>query len=243
MTSTVAAPQELDAAYRARRARLTATVSAAALATWNASDPTAAAQQVIPIVEAGQRHVVALVDAYMAAKSLQATGYGTVHGLDAALYTTAALRSGVTAAEVYARPAHALDQHGLSEQQATVSAVKLLDKIVRTDLQLAQTHAARDWMAGDERIVGWRRVLTGATSCPLCTAASTRTYRKSDLAPIHEHCDCIVAPLWGIEPVASVGTTVRVEQDPEIGPRLMADSWSPVGPRLVMEQPEHQPFE
>jgi hypothetical protein len=51
--------------------------------------------------------------------------------------------------------------------------------------------------------------------------------------PIHEHCTCGVQPLYGTEPVASVGTTVRVEHDPELGPRLMADNWTPVGPRII----------
>jgi hypothetical protein len=84
------------------------------------------------------------------------------------------------------------------------------------------------------RIVGYRRVLSGeGPHCKLCTAASTRTYRIADLMAIHEHCTCGVQPLYGTEPVASIGTTVRVEDDPELGPRLMADSWSNVGPRLT----------
>ena len=97
---------------------------------------------------------------------------------------------------------------------------------------MAQTNSARDWMQDEVTIVGWRRILN-LPSCELCTIAATRTYRKSDLAGIHEHCDCTVSPLFGTEPVASVGTTVRVEMDPEIGARLMADSWSSVGPRLI----------
>ena len=73
--------------------------------------------------------------------------------------------------------------------------------------------------------------------CALCEAAATRTYRIADLLPIHEHCTCGVLPLYGTEPVPSVGTAVRVEDDPELGPRLMADNWSNVGPRLNLDKP------
>lgn len=228
--------QQIDGAYRAQRARLTATVTAATLRAWAAADRAAAAQAVIPIANAGIRHVVSLVDGYMAAKSTLATGSGTTQGLDASLYTTASLRAGVSAIHVYSRPVGAMihaANDGAAPEEAAAVGRKLLEKIVRTDLQLAQTHAARDWMGRDERIVGWRRVLTGPSSCELCTKASTRTYRTSDLMPIHEHCDCIVEPVWGAESVASVGTTVRVDDDPEIGPRLMADTWTAVGPRLI----------
>ena len=47
-----------------------------------------------------------------------------------------------------------------------------------------------------ERVVGYRRVLTGA-SCAFCAAASTRRYRSEDLMPLHDHCDCDVAPIIG----------------------------------------------
>ena len=228
---------ELDAVYRAQRLRLSAAVAARTAAIWTQlqGDQPAALAQLIPVVEAGQSHVASLVAAYMTAKASE-QGAQAVLTVDPARYTTEALR-GLPAAEVYSRPWGAFYKNldaGVTRPQATQSALASLDKLVRTDMQLAQTHSARDLMSNPEvGIVGWRRVLNGDTNCPLCTVASTRTYRIGDLMPIHEHCDCTVEPLWGTEPVTSVGTTVKVELDPELGPRLMASGWSSVGPRLL----------
>jgi hypothetical protein len=246
VTSTVARYSEIDTAYQAQRIRLVAIVAAAvarALAE-NESRPRASLGVIVPTVEAGQRMTVALVDAYMASKAREAVGVGSTLGLDPSLYTIAALR-GLPADQVYNRAFGALDALGRRSSddqraEAIRSARAAVEKLLRTDLQLAQTHSARDWMQANvaagsdtERIVGYRRVLTGpGPHCELCTSASTRTYRVADLMPIHEHCGCTVEPLWGEHDVASVGTTVRVEIDPEIGPRLMAATWSAVGPRL-----------
>lgn len=175
----------------------------------------------------------------MAQRQLLATGnLADLVELELAAYTTEKMR-GLPAAEVYARPFGAYAKFlsdGADEADAVRAAQASVSKLAATDLQLAQTHSARDWMSESEWVVGYRRVLTGAHSCDLCTLASQRTYRTSELMPIHEHCDCGIEPLWGHEPVASVGTTVRVENDPELGPRLMADNWRSVGPRLI-EQP------
>jgi len=236
---------QIDATYQAQRLRLNATVTAAAARYWAArfSDRQATLAAIVRLVATGQAHTVRLVDAYMAAKATEATGNGQRLGLDPALYTTAALR-GVSADIVYGRPFGAYGafiKDGASPADAVRAAQASVTKLAATDLQLTQTHAARDWMqtassslTSDLRIVGYRRVLAGAgPHCALCTAASTRTYRVADLLPIHEHCTCTVQPLYGTEPVASIGTTVRVELDPEIGPRLMADDWSSVGPILI----------
>lgn len=236
---------QLDASYRSTRLRLRSLVAAQVAAGWaqRRTDRTAAVQNAIRVVEAGQAQTVRLLEAYMAAKALHETGEFVRVGLDPADYTTAALRK-LPSISVYSRPFGAFGAKlnaGGSLDDALTSALASVTKLATTDLQLAQTHAARDWMdrsseylTGELRIVGYRRVLTGpGPHCALCEAASTRTYRVSDLLPIHEHCGCTVEPLYGTEPVASVGTTVRVDIDPELGPRLMADDWTPIGPRLV----------
>lgn len=234
-----AAPSPLDLTYQAERLRLAAATSQEAATQWAVllHDRAAAIARTVQVVQAGQAHTVRLLDAYMALKTLQATGAGSMIGLDPALYTTSTLR-GVPADVVYSRPFGALkafQSDGSHPGEAKRAALASLDKLVRTDLQLSQAAAARDWMSAEKTIVGYRRVLSGpGPHCPLCTAAATRTYRKSDLMPIHEHCTCTVEPLWGTEPVASIGTTVRVELDPELGPRLMAADWSPVGPRITL---------
>jgi len=238
---------QIDAVYGSQRLRLAATVAAAVAAAWahRFQDREAAISQIVRLVTAGQAHTVNLVEAYMAAKAAQDGIALSRVGLDPAAYTTTALR-GVAADIVYARPFGAYGaflNEGQSQAAAIRAAKSSVSKLAATDLQLAQTHAARDWMRAateqDEtralQIVGYRRVLAGAgPHCALCTAASTRTYRMADLMPIHEHCTCGVEPLWGTEPVASVGTTVRVEEDPELGPRLLAEDWSSVGPRIEL---------
>lgn len=246
---TVAPPDaraaQLDAGYRSTRLRLRALVATQVAAGWaqRRTDRAAAIEQATRLVEAGQAQTVRLVEAYMAAKALYETGQLVRVGLDPTAYTTAALRR-LPSVSVYSRPFGAFGAQlnaGASLDEALKSALASVIKLATTDLQLAQTHAARDWMersgeqlTGKVRIVGYRRVLTGpGPHCALCEVASTRTYRVSDLLPIHEHCGCTVQPLYGTEPVASVGTTVRVDIDPELGPRLMADDWSPVGPRLI----------
>jgi hypothetical protein len=236
----------LDVVYQEQRRRLALAVGAGVSAAWTNDNRNATLAAVIRIVTAGTQNTARLVDAYMAAKTVEKTGRRLDARLDPAVYTPSALRRGIDAAAVYSRPFGAYGafaKDGAHPDDALRAARASLTKLAATDMQLAQTHAARDWMqqaadatAGTDglRIVGYRRVLNGpGPHCALCTAAATRTYRVSDLMPIHEHCGCGVQALYGTEPVASVGTTVRVEDDAEIGPRLVADSWTATGPRLI----------
>jgi len=221
---------ELDAVYRSQRLRLTGTVAAAAASAWSSvyRDRERAVATLVPLVEAGQAQTVALVSGYMTAKATAAGERVATRGLERELYTIAALR-GLAAEKVYERPFGALAgqlAQGAEFAQAFASSRASLNRLVRTDLQLAQTHAARDWMAGEERVVGYRRVLGPGKNCPLCISASTRTYFKAELLPIHERCRCSVSPLFGSAPVASVGTKVRVVDDPELGARLLEESWA-----------------
>lgn len=227
----------IDATYRSQRLRLASTVTAQALRTWDITyrERDRAIATLVPLVLAGQSQTVRLVEAYMLAKARNAGEPVRRRDLPRELYTVGVLR-GVPADEVYGRPFGALGAHlerGESFAEAMASARAAVGKLASTDLQLAQTHAARDFMSAEERVVGYRRVLGGGKNCSLCVSASTRTYRKDDLAPIHERCGCSVAPLFGEAPVASVGTTVKVIEDPEIGPRLVADTWTETGPRLL----------
>lgn len=222
---------ELDAVYRSHRLRLASTVSAGAAAAWARTfrEREEAIETIVPLVEHGQAQTAALVAGYMTAKMTARGERVTTRALDPRRYTISALR-GVPAGEVYQRPFGALAgqlEQGLPFPSAFRSSSAALERLVRTDLQLAQTHAARDWMGEEERIVGYRRVLGGGNSCALCIAASTRTYFKEELMPIHERCSCSVEPLFGTRPVPSVGTEVRVVEDAELGRRLLAEDWQP----------------
>ncbi|MEQ9093070.1 MAG: hypothetical protein RLN63_03105, partial [Miltoncostaeaceae bacterium] len=105
-------------------------------------------------------------------------------------------------------------------------------RLALTDHQLAQTPAARVWMAEPaNQDYGYERVLGGGESCPLCVVASQQIYYREDLMPIHERCQCSVSPLFGEHPGGGNvprerDSGVRVVDDPEIGPRLMGEGWA-----------------
>lgn len=232
---------ELDAIYRSQRLRLAATVTAGAARIWSQSfrERERTIERVVPLVFAGQRRTVDLVDSYMAMKMRMAIGRGEPKGLNPDSYTVDQLR-GRPAGEVYDRPFGALGSFLGREEgfgAAMSASVASLERLVRTDLQLTQTHAARDWMADDERVNYYERVLGAGKNCELCVAASERRYYREDLAPIHEHCGCSVAPGFDEQEVGNLTRamrlrnagptyTVQVTPDPELGARLTADGWS-----------------
>ena len=109
---------------------------------------------------------------------------------------------GVDIAEVYFRPvatARAVRAAGHDVAEAMRRGANRAQAIATTDLQLAKTHSARTVLADADNVVGYRRVLQGPESCGLCIAASTRRYKKAELMPLHNGCDCDVAPLIGDE--------------------------------------------
>ena len=51
--------------------------------------------------------------------------------------------------------------------------------------------------AAEDRVVGWRRTITG-NACEFCRTVSTQRYRTSDSASFgHLRCDCGVVPIYG----------------------------------------------
>lgn len=91
--------------------------------------------------------------------------------------------------------------------------VRRAQTIGMTDLELAATHAAREWLADEPRVKFFRRVLTGAESCGLCVIASTQRYHKADLLPIHPNCDCVIATIYGDKDPGRVINSERVTDD------------------------------
>lgn len=229
----------LDAAYRSQRLRLANTVTSAVAFVWAQGfrERDQVIAEVLRIVEAGQAQTVSLVDAYMAATTQAVTGDGRTKGLDPANYTVGLLRN-KAAEEVYSRPFGALGAF-LNQDQSLARSLEAstasLSKLAATDLQLAQTHSARDWMDDERQIVGYSRVLGGGEHCELCKAASTRRYYVADLAAIHERCGCSVRPEYG-DPgeltdlqrmkLEAPNYAVVAEPDTELGVRLMANNWT-----------------
>lgn len=103
----------------------------------------------------------------------------------------------------YLRPADVL-WTALSTGAGIADAVQAgtvrLNSLVTTDLQLAKTVQSRASLTqgGYQK---YRRVLSGLENCPICVLASGNLYSTADLMPIHDHCDCSVAPAERVEPV------------------------------------------
>lgn len=141
-----------------------------------------------------------LADAYIAAMTTLETGNGTAPlGLRPDDYAAATTR-GADIDDLRRRPLvtvlGALSR-GVQFDQAVAQGAQRAASTLETDVQLAARAASRDAMSADQRIVGYRRTLSGTENCGLCVAASTQRYRTSDLMPIHARCDCGVEPIYG----------------------------------------------
>lgn len=173
----------------------------------------------VSAVDGGQRVTAALTAAYLSQL------YGLLSGdtsapatIPIAGMTDQALR-GVGADEVYRRPFVTLWTDlstGKPLADALSNAARRLDTLVQTDLQLATTHTARNVLAQQPKVVGYRRVLSGSGHhCGLCILASTQRYHISDLMPIHPNCACTVMPVIGThDPGRSINSAVLTTGDP-----------------------------
>jgi hypothetical protein len=149
---------------------------------------------VVPVVLAGQRQVSALTDAYLAQVLTTTLGRPVRPSGPSSDYPRP-----TAPAEVYARPYVAVRtalSEGTRYPEAVAVGLERLKDITATDIQLAKTHTARSSFTRNG-VQRYQRVLTGSQSCALCYVASTQTYSRADLLPIHPGCDCSVAPVIG----------------------------------------------
>lgn len=112
------------------------------------------------------------------------------------------LRNGVASSEVYARPF--VDfwlslKNGGSIDDALHSGAARIGELLDTDIERLSDFTSVEKFANENSLVGYRRVLTGATNCALCVVASTQRYRRGNLKPIHPHCNCKVSPVLNWE--------------------------------------------
>lgn len=194
-------PAQLVAAYLLGYNRLTARTVQAVIAAWLALDsydeenvePFLA--RVVPVVTAAQSTTASTVDAYVARLAgLAPVGIPQMRDL-----------RGVPSTEVYRRPfvtTWTQLRDGVEWGQAVDAGRARLETIASTDVQLAQ-RAAMDHLEETGRIQGYRRVI-GGKACKFCATASTQRYTKSNLQPIHAHCDCGVAPIFADSDPGSV---------------------------------------
>lgn len=158
------------------------------LGSWRDRDIERFLSRVVPTIIGARSQVAKLTSAYVAEVS-EAPRVPVVDVTDI---------RGVPDIEVYRRPAVQMRvqlSKGAAFQVAQAVAVQRLTSLVLTDLQLAMTSQARSSMR-NTRYKQYVRTLTGAENCALCVVASTRSYYKGDLLPIHPGCDCGVAPYW-----------------------------------------------
>lgn len=200
--STAAMMAAYLGASAALRSRLLAMVAAVYAAQGNYRDAAADAfvAATVPAVQAAQQTMAALTSAYIAHLVAGMAG-GTAAPIGVPPEVLSNLR-GVDPTEVYRRPYVQVWtdlSQGKSFDDAVAAGGRRAASLAATDLQLAKTKAAQVVMQNDERVTGYRRVLTGPHSCALCVLASTRWYSRGDLSPIHNNCDCAVAPLVGGE--------------------------------------------
>lgn len=168
-----------------------------ALSAYRDADADRFIAKVAPRVEAGQKRVAELTDAYISRVSADELGAPIKRG-QVAGSTTADLR-GVPADEVYRRPFATVYKQlaaGASLSAAVDAGGARLSSLVSTGSQLAKTHAARRSMERS-KIETFERVLTGRENCTMCVIASTQRYWRGDLMPCHPGCDCGVRPRRG----------------------------------------------
>lgn len=196
---------------------------------------------VVPVVTGGQLRTAQLTDAYLANVEAAALG-GTPKpvGVKPATVTDQAMR-GVTADEVYTRPGKvvwtALGK-GVPIDVAARYGLTRAVSLVSSDMQLAKTHTSKNLFERNDKVVGYRRVLSGGDSCALCMIASTQRYHAGELMPIHPGCSCDVEPIYGhkdpgrvIDPDRPEGDIqVVVHEHGEMGPLLAVQGQAFTGP-------------
>lgn len=191
-------PAELIAAQQAAvggiRARLGQVVEASwALTAGKVDDAAQAAfvARTVPYALAAQAQTANVTSAYLSLLATEVLGEASPPvGVSAAAVSGAAVRNGATPAQVYARPTVTVRRAlaaGTDWSQAVAEGLDRARVIATDDVNLAQRAATLKVIGPDDRVVGYRRTLTGA-SCGLCVMASTQRYRKGDLMPIHGNC-------------------------------------------------------
>lgn len=227
-------------AYLNVKASTTQRVTSFVQSSWNSLDSyrdvdiARFANRVSPVVEGAQIQIGQLTNGYLATLESAITGRKVSPlGLSNDLFSTQALR-GITTKEAFNRTGSTI-WFGLSEQKSLDMLIgKALNRaldIAKTNLQLASTHSARAVFARNERVVGYRRVLTGGETCKLCQVASTQRYHKQNLMPIHPGCDCGVSPIYGnVDPGQVIDS--KTENDSDV--KIVTYEHGEIGPVLAV---------
>ncbi|MFI7096439.1 hypothetical protein [Streptomyces lydicus] len=164
------------------------------LGSWRGGDVAKFQKTALPILAGGQRQVASLTATYLEQLYAEIAGRPLRVDVDMSRVTGRAIR-GVDPSTVYERPFKEVWTALSKDEPLDVAldrGANRLDTLLKTDLQLARTHTARDvadQLPGVEYTV---REPIGEYNCALCLVASTQRYRKRELLPIHPGCDCLV---------------------------------------------------
>lgn len=186
------------AAYNARRVRAGDLAGEMWLRFGGVSDAEIAryVAVVVPAMAGAEAATARMVAGYLTQLSWEDTGMRFPFAVDP---DDLQIRNGVAPTRVYARPAieaRTAVKRGSSVSEAVAAAAAKARNLALTDVSLAQRGASNLALGQDTRVVGYRRVLTGA-SCAFCATAATQRYHVEQLMPLHPKCDCGVAPIYG----------------------------------------------
>jgi hypothetical protein len=224
LATGTAAETAIIAQYNAAQSQLTRTLAAfiarlwAGFRTYGNSDGKRFAGAAVPAAQGAQRAMSSLTAAYLSQLMAAMTGDPVRPAAPPSAGVTGEALRGVDPFEVYQRPitqARVEIARGKTVEQAHAAGLRRAQSIAATDLQLAKTHTSRAVIQHDGRVVGYRRVLTGAENCGLCVVASTLRYHVKDLMPIHPGCDCAVSVIVGHRDPGTVINSAQIADGAE----------------------------
>lgn len=160
------------------------------LGSWRDRDVDRFVSRVVPHVVGARRQVATLQSSYIPM---------VAGGKRAPVIDVTDLR-GVPDVEVYRRPAVEMRTQlakGAPFATAQKAALRRLESLVTTDLQMASVRQSRESMAEAGVRMFQRTLGEGNAHCALCVIASTQRYYIENLLPIHPGCGCGVAPYDG----------------------------------------------
>lgn len=192
---------------------------------------------VVPLVEGGQRHSVALTNAFIA----RSLGRQPV-GVNVDELIGAGVRNGTTPQEVYRRPFVTLWtglKNGSQYTDALNAAMARATGSAQMDVQLSMRATLGAVQQADDTIYGYQRTADG-DACDFCQGVDGAYIKDGDAMPLHDRCGCGVEVLSGPHrsathlpdgtqirehrggPLISTPppSTVAIEQHGELGPVL-----------------------
>lgn len=172
---------------------------------------------------------VHLISAFFNTRVAEVTGDHSPHDIDPTQFTREQLRPDDPEFldQVWGTLITKLER-GDDFRDADNKAKHYAQTLAATHMQMANVRVAKNWMESAPEgvpIIGYRRTLTGK-NCKHCTVAAERLYFISTLAPIHENCDCGIAPVFEGEDHGLFTTRTSfppVAPDPTLGSRLVQD--------------------